>query len=129
METNKENIDILSIGFCSYVVGNGDDIGGDMRIINNVHLGNPWGAQAYIITRKYATSFVNWVNSQDDVSTIYFYVFVTDCVIFDVNYGCRRSTLTVPIVLEDPNEQTLAGNLNKPPMKKVANFDDFYFTA
>jgi GR25 family glycosyltransferase involved in LPS biosynthesis len=124
---DSSDVDILSIGYCSYTVGEGHDIGEGMRILKNVHLGNPWGAQAYIITKKYADAFVHWINSEDDVSKLYSYIFVTDCIIFDNCFGCRRSTLTSPIVLEDPNEQTIAGNLNKPPMDRVANFDDFYF--
>jgi GR25 family glycosyltransferase involved in LPS biosynthesis len=128
----ENEYDILSIGFCSYTVRDENQwplwhLDEETTLIKNVPIANPWGAQAYIITREYAQKFVNHVNSVDDFSTIYNWKFVTDIVIFDGVWGCRRCTLEVPIVVESPDEQSIAGNNNKPVLLDVVvKSSDFY---
>ena len=120
------NTDILSIGFCSYPVSQGlTEFLEDIEIMENTHISNPWGAQCYIIKRSYAEYFTN-LFSVDDVSIPYQNHFVTDWVMFDPILGCKRSTLMIPIVLESPDEQTIAGSYNKPDMFQIVNKDDFY---
>jgi GR25 family glycosyltransferase involved in LPS biosynthesis len=108
MMSNAADVDILTTGYVNFPYGTEDD-----GMIKNVGLGNPWGAQGYIITRQYAAKFLATF-AGDDLSGPYSYKFVTDCVIFDPVLGCRRHTLVEPLVVEDPDEATLAGNNNKP---------------
>jgi GR25 family glycosyltransferase involved in LPS biosynthesis len=120
-------VDVISLGFCNYP-GHMD---GEVSHINsvpffkNVSLGNPWGAQCYMITRDYARRFLD-IFREDDVSVPYAYKFVTDCVMFDPVLGCRRHTLTYPIAVESPEEQSLAGNYNKYPMLNDMDPSRFY---
>jgi len=124
METHP--VDIFSLGFCSYPVSQGlTEFLEDIEIMENTHISNPWGAQCYIIKRSYAEYFTN-LFSVDDVSIPYQNHFVTDWVMFDPILGCKRSTLMIPIVLESPDEQTIAGSYNKPDMFQIVNKDDFY---
>jgi len=125
-----EDADIVSLGFCSDTdvsVGDILDMNFEgMKIIRKVNLANPWGAQLYIISRKYAQYFLNRF-SVDDLSTVYDYKFVTDCVIFDHRH-CKRYTLMFPIAIEDPNEQSISGNDNKMPINIMGvEQKDFYF--
>jgi GR25 family glycosyltransferase involved in LPS biosynthesis len=133
MLENIEKIDVFSIGFCStpFEITPYQPMGENMNamLTCNMELANPWGAQAYIITRKYAQFFTE-LFSVDDLSIPYPYQFVTDCVIFDAGrtIHCRRNTLQYPIAIEDPSEQTLAGNSNKPDMFKIVDPSDFYMS-
>jgi GR25 family glycosyltransferase involved in LPS biosynthesis len=123
---NTHECDILSLGFVN--------IPGLVRTIHigeligceNVSLGNPWGAQCYIITKQYASYFSNRF-CVDDFYTEYTGHFVTDCVMFDPVVNCKRTTLYHPISVEDPSEQTIAGNTNKPDLFRVLTKDSFYF--
>jgi GR25 family glycosyltransferase involved in LPS biosynthesis len=132
---NIEKFDVFSIGFCSkpFEVTPYEPIGGDMNamLTCNMELSNPWGAQCYIITRKYARFFTELFSIEDDLSIPYPYQFVTDCVIFDPERTilCRRNTLQYPIAIEDPTEQTLAGNANKRDMFKFVHPCDFYMLS
>jgi GR25 family glycosyltransferase involved in LPS biosynthesis len=119
--------DILSIGFVNFprlekTVHIGDLIG-----CENVPLGSPWGAQGYIITKKYASYFYK-LTDVEDYSVIYNGNFVTDSVMFDPILNCKRSTLSHPIIVEDPTEQTLAGNNNKPDLFRSIDRDLFYMS-
>lgn len=118
--------DILSLGYVNFPTLYQTVHLGDLLCIEDVNLGNPWGAQCYMITKTYA-SYFSRLFSQDDLSIPYSGKFVTDCVMFDPILGCKRSTLYRPIVIEDPDEQTIAGNTNKPNLLKVLSRDDFYF--
>jgi GR25 family glycosyltransferase involved in LPS biosynthesis len=118
--------DILSIGFVNYPTIQNMIHLDDLLVQHGVGLGNPWGAQGYIITKEYA-SYFSRLFSGDDLSIPYAGNFVTDCVMFDPMLKCRRSTLFHPIVVEDPNEQTIAGNNNKPDLFKILRYSDFYF--
>lgn len=123
MRTSR--VDILSIGFVNFPrITNGIRVG-DLIVQENVGLGNPWGAQGYIITKEYATYFSK-LFSRDDLSIPYSGNFVTDCVIFDPVLNCKRSTLSHPILIEDPSEQTLAGNTNKPDLFRSIRREWFY---
>ena len=124
MNTNK--CDILSIGFVNYPILYQTIHIGDLLCIENVGLGNPWGAQGYIISKDYAKYFSD-LFSVDDVSIPYSGKFVTDCVMFDPILKCKRSTLYHPIIVEDPDEQTLAGNTNKPDLFRVLSKNEFFF--
>jgi GR25 family glycosyltransferase involved in LPS biosynthesis len=118
--------DILSMGYVNMPNLYQTVHVGDLLCIENVELGNPWGAQCYLITKQYA-SYFSKLFSGDDLATPYDGKFVTDCVMFDPKLKCNRSTLYRPIVVEDPSEQTLAGNNNKPDLFKILRKDDFYF--
>lgn len=122
---NMEGVDVFTTGYVNFPYGTEEDMGG-LKVIKNVQLGNPWGAQGYVITAEYAARFLS-IFEADDLSGPYSYKFVTDCVIFDPVLGCRRHTLVDPIVVEDPDEQTLAGNNNKPPLFGRLNRDDYWF--
>jgi len=120
------NVDIFSIGFCSVPVSYGiTEYIDDIEMMENVGISNPWGAQCYIIRYSYAKYFTE-LFSVDDVSIPYQNHFVTDWVIFDTVLGCKRSTLMAPIVIESPDEQTLAGSVNKPDMFQIVIKNDFY---
>jgi GR25 family glycosyltransferase involved in LPS biosynthesis len=120
--------DIVTLGGCSDTVPVGDVIDMDfmeMKMVKNAELGNPWGAQLYIISQKYANYFLNrffHIPSLD-----YDYKFVTDCVIFDPRY-CIRFSLLPSIAIEDPEEQTIAGNINKMSIAQLGvKKENFYF--
>lgn len=123
---NTHTCDILSIGFVNFPRMYNGIRHEDLLFQENIGLGNPWGAQGYIITKKYATYF-SQLFSVDDVSIPYQNHFVTDWVMFDPILGCKRSTLMSPIIVEDPDEQTLAGSHNKPDLFRVLTKGDFYF--
>jgi GR25 family glycosyltransferase involved in LPS biosynthesis len=118
--------DILSVGFVNYPRLERTIHIGDLIGCENVGLGSPWGAQCYIITKEYA-SYFSKLFSIDDLSIPYSGNFVTDCVMFDPAINCKRTTLYHPISVEDPDEQTLAGNNNKPDLFKILRKPDFYF--
>jgi GR25 family glycosyltransferase involved in LPS biosynthesis len=118
------NTDILSMGYINIPQGEHYHTNGHI-LIRNVGVSNPWGAQCYMITREYARRFLD-IFQEDDVSVPYAYKFVTDCVMFDPVLGCRRHTLTYPIAVESPEEQSLAGNYNKYPMLNDMDPSQFY---
>jgi GR25 family glycosyltransferase involved in LPS biosynthesis len=124
-----DKCDVFTLGGCSDTVRIGpvtDTEYKGVSFIKNAELGNPWGAQLYIISREYAEYFLNKF-SVDDLSSVYDYKFVTDCVIFDRRY-CNRFSLMYSIAIEDPDEQTIAGNVNKMPIPMLnVNRHDFYF--
>lgn len=122
---NMHDADVFTTGYVNFPEGTEEDMGG-LKVIKNVGLGNPWGAQGYVITADYAKRFLK-IFEEDDVSGPYSYKFVTDCVIFDPVLGCRRHTLIDPIIVEDPDEQTIAGNLNKSDMFGKLNKDNYHF--
>jgi len=125
---NNKAVDIFSIGFVNFPFPDASSpiiLLHDMTILENVGLSNPWGAQCYMITNKYAKYFSN-LFSIEDLSLPYSGPFVTDWVIFDPILGCNRSTLAVPIVVESPSEQSLAGNNNKPNLFESLKLTDFY---
>jgi len=122
---NRKRCDILSIGFVNYPKISNGFYEKELLIQENVELGNPWGAQAYIITKEYATYFSR-LFSEDDLSLPYSGKFVTDCVIFDPILNCRRSTLSHCIVIESPDEQTIAGNNNKPNLFNIVKREWFH---
>jgi GR25 family glycosyltransferase involved in LPS biosynthesis len=122
---NKRRSDILSIGFVNYPIISKRYYEKELLIQENVLLGNPWGAQAYIITKEYATYF-STLFSEDDLSLPYSGKFVTDCVIFDPVLNCKRSTLSHCIVIESPDEQTIAGNNNKPNLFNTVRKEWFH---
>ena len=122
---NKSNADILSIGFVSFpYITKGVRIG-DLLVEENVILSNPWGAQGYIITKKYAIYFSK-LFLIDDLALPYSGQFVTDCVIFDPILNCKRSTVSHPLLVECPEEQTIAGNTNKPDLFRTIRREWFY---
>lgn len=121
----KSNADILSIGFVSFpYITKGVRIG-DLLVEENVILSNPWGAQGYIITKKYAIYFSK-LFLIDDLALPYSGQFVTDCVIFDPVLNCKRSTVSHPLLVECPEEQTIAGNTNKPNLFRTIRREWFY---
>lgn len=107
-------VGIMSVGFCSPVIGASEDIEPGIPMVRNVDVGNPYGAQAYIISRAFAQNFTN-VFSADDIYSVWKGNFVTDQVIFHPMFGVRHS-LVLPYVAESPDEQTIAGNNNKHDM-------------
>ena len=115
LESSVSDADIISLGYVNFPHGTVELIG-DIPIIKNVHLSNPWGAQCYMITRSYAQHLVDLFYDVDDLYTPYKGHFVTDWVLFDPILGCRRHTLTSPIAVEEPNEPTIAGSTNKPDL-------------
>lgn len=104
--------DVLSLGYVNIPIGERIWIGTEL-IIRTVGVSNPWGAQCYMVTRKYAEFLVN-LFKEDNLSLPYTNHFVTDWVLFDPANGCRRDTLILPIAIESPDEQTIAGSTNKP---------------
>ena len=124
LERHHDDVDIISLGFVNFPNGTVEEIGG-VSVVKNVALSNPWGAQCYTITREYASMFTK-LFSVDDVSIPYTNHFVTDWVIFDPVLGCRRHTVTQPIAVEGPNEQTIAGSNNKPNLWEHLSPDEFY---
>lgn len=124
LEQSVTDADIVSLGFVNFPVGTPEYIG-DIPLIKNVGLSNPWGAQCYMITRNYASHLVNLFYHVDDLFTPYEGHFVTDWVLFDPVLGCRRHTLVSPISVEDPNEPTIAGSNNKPDLFSTLHRDSF----
>jgi len=106
--------DIVTLGYVNIPSGQKESIEG-IDIIKYVGLGNPWGAQCYMITKEYANHLVETF-SIDDIAIPYSNHFVTDWVLFDPVLGCRRHTLVDPIAIEGPDEQTIAGSNNKPDL-------------
>lgn len=118
--------DILSIGFLSIPRRIKSFPYFSLELMENVEVSNPWGAQAYIISKSYAMYF----SKRFGKGNLYYNYkgdFVTDNVMFDPGINCKRSSLIIPIVIESPNEQTLAGNVNKPPIHLLGvNINEFY---
>ena len=121
----KSEVDILSIGFVNFPTIKNGIRAGDLLVQENVILGNPWGAQGYIITKQYANYFSK-LFSIDDLSLPYSGQFVTDCVMFDPILNCKRSTVSHPFIVECPEEQTIAGNNNKPNLFQTIRREWFY---
>lgn len=121
----RSDVDIFSIGFVNIPrISNGIQLG-DMLLQEKMPLSNPWGAQGYIITKKYADYFSK-LFAVDDLSIPYKGNFVTDWVMFDPELGCKRTTLFYPIIVEDPNEQTIAGSTNKPNLFRTIKKEWFH---
>jgi GR25 family glycosyltransferase involved in LPS biosynthesis len=121
------NIDIFSMGFCSipcHELGNFTFFHG-IPIMENTGIANPWGAQGYVISKQYAKYFSD-LFSIDDVSIPYNNQFVTDYVIFDPALGCKRTTMFLPVIIESPDEQSIAGNNNKYDFFRNLKRSDFY---
>jgi len=119
--------DIITLGSCSdtVLIGEIEDLNYGMKLVKNVGIANPWGAQGYVISRKYAL-FFTILFEEDDLSIPYDYHFVTDCVIFDERH-CKRHSLAIPLIIEDPDEQTIAGSTNKWNMLSLVKREDFCF--
>jgi GR25 family glycosyltransferase involved in LPS biosynthesis len=117
LERSVYDADIVSLGYVNMPSGRVETIDG-ISLIKNVGLSNPWGAQCYMITYQYACRLLN-VFSGHDLYEPYSGHFVTDWVLFDPILGCRRHTLTTPIAVEGPNEQTIAGSANKPDLWSI----------
>ena len=125
---DKSNFDIFTLGFVNFPNRNYASnvvIVYNQVVLENVTISNPFGCQCYMISRDYAKKVVELL-SVDNIYEVYKKNFVTDYVFYDTDL-CRRCTLQNPIVVEDPNEQTLAGNNNKPNLFKYLNKDDYYF--
>jgi GR25 family glycosyltransferase involved in LPS biosynthesis len=119
MLTNSD-ANVISMGFINLPGGHVENVGGVM-MIRNVGVSNPWGCQCYAITREYARHFVEYFDVED-IASVYKGVFVTDWVIFDPDLGCRRHTLTHPVVVESPDEQSIVAEgapSNKPDLFAV----------
>ena len=123
----KSKVDILSIGFVNFPRIYNGVRAGDLLIQENVGLGNPWGAQGYIISKEYA-SYFSKLFSVDDLALPYAGKFVTDCVMFDPILNCKRSTTSHPFIIECPEEQTIAGNNNKPDLFRTVRREWFYMS-
>lgn len=128
LEKSVTDADIVSLGYVNFPTGTPEYIEG-IPILKNVGLSNPWGAQCYMITRKYAQYLVDLFYSVDDLYTPYKGHFVTDWVLFDPVLGCRRHTLIDPISVEDPTEPTIAGSNNKPDLFTTLNRESFYLSS
>jgi len=124
MTDNFESVDILSIGFVNIPHSNTIVHYNGMKIIENVSLGNPWGAQCYMISRSYAITFLELF--REDFYKHYKGPFSADWVIFDPIIGCRRSTLSIPFVVESESEQPSAPS-NKPNLFQILKKDEFYY--
>jgi GR25 family glycosyltransferase involved in LPS biosynthesis len=122
----QKDCNMFSIGFVNIPVSNHIKKLHSLDIIENVPISNPWGCQCYMISRSYAEILVS-LFANDNIYEVYTKTFVTDSVFFDTELGCKRSTLVKPIVVEDPSEQTLAGNNNKPDLFKILHRGDFLF--
>ena len=128
LEKSVTDADIVSLGYVNFPQGIPEYIE-NIPILKNVGLSNPWGAQCYMITRKYAQHLVNLFYSVDDLYTPYNGHFVTDWVLFDPVLGCRRHTLIEPVAVEDPTEPTIAGSNNKPDLFTTLNREAFYLSS
>jgi GR25 family glycosyltransferase involved in LPS biosynthesis len=114
LEKTITDADIVSLGFVNVPYGEITNHHG-IPLIKYVGVSNPWGAQCYMITKEYAKHLVDTFSGEDLLEP-YPGHFVTDWVLFDPILGCRRHTLTTPIAIEGPNEQTIAGSNNKPDL-------------
>lgn len=124
----KHDVDILSIGFVNLpsTTMNNITFYHGIPIVERVSVSNPWGAQCYMIRKSYANFFTQ-IFSVDDLSIPYSNKFVTDHVIFDsTELYCKRSSLMFPIVIECPDEQSIAGNNNKPNLLIHFKKEHFY---
>lgn len=120
------NVDVLSVGFVNFPFGKKISYSG-ISIIENVGLGNPWGAQCYMITREYASRFLE-IFKEEDISLPYSNYFSPDWVIFDPVLGTRRSTLCLPIAIESPDEQSIGiTGSNKPNLLNILDRNNFSF--
>lgn len=124
LEETITDADIVTLGYVNVPYGYEHPIPGN-KLIKDVHLGNPWGAQCYMITKEYAKHLVDTF-SVDDVAIPYSNHFVTDWVLFDPVLGCRRHTLKDPIAIEGPDEQTIAGSTNKPDLWLVFDRESYF---
>ena len=124
LEKSVTDADIVSLGYVNFPYGSVEFIH-EVPVVKNVALSNPWGAQCYMITRKYAQHLVNLFYSVDDLYTPYKGHFVTDWVLFDPVLGCKRHALVEPIAAEDPDEPTIAGNNNKVNFISILGRDMF----
>lgn len=121
----KSNVDITTIGFVNFPTGSPNIFIEGIPLLEKVSLGNTWGCQCYMISVKYANHLSNLFQNGDP-SEKYSNVFVTDWVLYDPVLGCNRSTLTIPLVVESPNEQSIAGdNSNKPNLFQILKKEDF----
>lgn len=125
VEAAMEDVDVFTTGYVAFPCGTEEEICG-LKVVKNVPYGNPWGAQGYVITAEYARRFLA-IFEADDLSGPYSGELVADRVIFDQLLGCRRHTLVDPIVVEDPDEQTIVGSNNKPPLFGRLTRDDYWF--
>lgn len=128
LENSVKDADVVSLGYVNFPHGTVEFIQ-DIPIVKNVALSNPWGAQCYMITRKYAQHLVNLFYSVDDLYTPYKGHFVTDWVLFDPILGCKRHALVEPIAAEDPDEPTIAGNNNKVDFISILGRDRFCLSS
>ena len=117
------DVDVVSLGFVNFPHGTPHVYNG-VGLIPFVGLSNPWGAQCYMITREYAGHLARTFEP-DDLGESYSGNFVTDWVLFDRVLGCRRHTLTDPIAVEGPEEQTIAGSNNKPNLWDTVDINQF----
>jgi GR25 family glycosyltransferase involved in LPS biosynthesis len=116
--------DVLSLGFVNFPRGN-PILFNNIKILENVQLGNPWGTQCFMITRNFAMRFLN-IFKEDDLSIPYSNCFSPDWVIFDPILGTKRSTLMSPIAVESPDEQSIGViGSNKPNLFIILNKNDF----
>jgi len=120
------NTDVLSLGYVNFPQGEWSCVGGEY-IIRNVGTSNPWGAQCYMVTHRYA-KYLSDLFSVDDVAIPFKNHFVTDWVLFDrYELGCRRDVMLYPIAIESPDEQTIAGSTNKADLFACGmKHEDFY---
>lgn len=118
-------IDVLSFGACGDCYGVVEYIGEGMSLLRDSRVGNPFGTQGYIITRDYATRFVDAVSSLDVYERLRGDM-IADCCIVGPAIGCRRISLFIPIAVEDPAEQSIIGNHHKHPMRTLTCMDDYY---
>ena len=118
------DVDVISLGYVNIPHGNVEYIEDTIGIVRYVGLGNPWGAQCYMLSREYAQRFVDRF-SGEDLLAAYTGHFVTDWVIFDPAIGCRRHALSTPICVEDSTEPTIAGSDNKVDLWKFIDKGQF----
>ena len=123
LENGESNV--ISLGYVNRPNGECIVVGGHY-LVPNVGVSNPWGAQCYLLTRKWAQKWVETF-SVDDVSIPYASHFVTDWVLFDPILGCKRDALMLPIAIESPDEQTIAGSTNKPDIIAQCGLDKTHF--
>ena len=121
----ESNNDILCLGFVNFPRGNFIKYK-NLKIIERVGLGNPWGTQCYMITRDFAMRFLD-IFKEEDLSLPYANHFSPDWVIFDPILGTKRSTLAIPIAIESPDEQSISViGTNKPNLFAILNKSDYH---